>query len=192
MALAKSMIAAVPVSLRAPGDTDPANNVSMMLVALATQVADPAKRIAAIVAASTRAKMLTGSMKGAIPTDAPSLGIPWLMARITPLYRQAVAAEKIPVLANVAISNVPGPQVPLYLAGMELTEYYPVSIVTHGLALNVTILSYNGSLDIGLVAAKSAMPDLARFARNLEAAHRELLETTRGKAAKAKPKAKAR
>jgi hypothetical protein len=67
--------------------------------------------------------------------------------------------------------------------------------VTHGLALNVTILSYNGSLDFGIVAAKSAMPDLARFARNLEAAHRELLKTTQGKPSKpkaAKPKAKAR
>jgi WS/DGAT/MGAT family acyltransferase len=179
-ALAKAMIGAVPVSLRVPGDTA-ANQVSMMLVSLATHIADPRRRIAAIVAASTRAKTLTGSMKGALPTDMPSLGIPWLMARITPLYRKAVQADRIPVLANLAISNVPGPQVPLYLAGMELRAYYPVSIVTHGLGLNVTIVSYNGSLDFGLVAARSAMPDLRRFARNLEAAHRELLKTTHAK-----------
>ena len=177
-ALSKAMIGAVPVSLRAPGDTDPANNVSMMLVSLATQVADVRKRMAAIVAASTQAKRLTGSMKGALPTDLPSLGVPWLMARITPLYRQAIATERIPVIANLAISNVPGPQMPLYLAGMELKSYYPVSIVTHGLGLNVTIVSYNGSLDFGIIAATSAMPDVARFARNLEAAHRELMKTT--------------
>jgi hypothetical protein len=60
---------------------------------------------------------------------------------------------------------------------MELTAYYPVSIVTHGLGLNVTIVSYAGSLDFGLVSAKSALPDLRRFARHLEAAHRELLRT---------------
>jgi len=174
-ALAKAMIGAVPVSLRAPGDTTQANYVSMMLVSLATNIADPVKRMAAIVAASSRAKTLTGSMKGAIPTDMPSLGVPWLMATITPLYRKAAAANRIPVVANVAISNVPGPQVPLFLAGGELKAYYPVSIVTHGLALNVTIVSYNGSLDYGLVSARASMPNLRQFARHLQAAHRELM-----------------
>ena len=89
-ALGKAMVAAVPLSLRAPGDTQE-NQVSMMLVGLATQIADPVKRMAAIVAGSARAKQLAGGMKGAIPTDLPSLGIPWLMAAITPLYRKAVA-----------------------------------------------------------------------------------------------------
>jgi WS/DGAT/MGAT family acyltransferase len=178
-ALAKPMIGAVPLSLRAPGDTSAANQVSMMLVALGTQIADPKKRIAAIIEASGRAKMLAGSVKGAMPIDLPSLGIPWLMALVTPLYKAVVGWERVPILANLAISNVPGPQVPLYLAGMKLTAYYPVSIVTHGLGLNVTIVSYDGSLDFGLVAAKSAMPDVRAFARHLVAAHRELLRSVR-------------
>jgi len=110
-----------------------------------------------------------------------SLGIPGRMEGLTPLYRGAIAAERIPVIANLAISNVPGPQMKLYLAGMEMKAYYPVSIVTHGLGLNVTIVSYNGSLDFGLVSARSAMPDLRKFARHLEAAHRELLKTTQVK-----------
>ena len=103
------------------------------------------------------------------------------MALVTPLYKAVVGWERVPILANLAISNVPGPQVPLYLAGMKLTAYYPVSIVTHGLGLNVTIVSYNGSLDFGLVSARSAMPDLRKFASHLEAAHRELLKTTQAK-----------
>ena len=180
-ALSKAMIGAVPVSLRAPGDTTQANYVSMMFVSLATNIADPSKRMAAIVAASTRAKRLTGSMKGAIPTDMPSLGIPWLMARITPLYRKAAAANRIPVVANVAISNVPGPQMPLYLAGGELRAYYPVSIVTHGLALNITIVSYNGALDYGLVSARQTMPNLRQFARHLQDAHQELMKIAKQK-----------
>jgi diacylglycerol O-acyltransferase / wax synthase len=177
-ALGKAMVAAVPLSLRAPGDATQENQVSMMLVGLATQISDPMKRMAAIVAGSARAKQLAGGMKGAIPTDLPSLGIPWLMAAITPLYRKAVAAPRIPVFANVVISNVPGPQVPLYLAGAELKAYYPVSIVTHGLALNITIVSYNGSLDFGLVACRKTMPELRRFAKHLKNAHEELLQTT--------------
>ncbi|MGZ5079227.1 MAG: WS/DGAT/MGAT family O-acyltransferase [Usitatibacter sp.] len=176
--LAKAMIGAVPVNLRVPGDTAEANRVSMMLVGLATNISDPARRMAAIVAASARAKALAGSMKGAIPTDMPSLGIPWLMALVTPLYRKAVAANRIPVIANVTISNVPGPQMPLYLAGAELKAYYPVSIVTHGLALNITIVSYNGSLDFGLVACSTAMPDLRKFAKHLQDAYKELRNLT--------------
>ena len=180
-ALAKAMIGAVPVSLRASGDTTQANHVSMMLISLATNVADPARRMATIVAASTRAKTLAGSMKGAIPTDMPSLGIPWLMACLTPLYRKAAAANRIPVVANLTISNVPGPQLPLYLAGAELKAYYPVSIVTHGLGLNITIVSYNGSLDYGLVSAHQSMPNLRRFERHLQASHEELMKITEKK-----------
>jgi WS/DGAT/MGAT family acyltransferase len=175
-ALAKAMIGAVPASLRAPGDTTAANYVTMMFVGLATNVADPVKRLEAIKASSGRAKMLTGSLKGAIPTDLPSLGIPWLMSALIPLYKKAAAAEKIPVIANLIISNVPGPQVPLYMAGGRVKAYYPVSAVAHGLALNITILSYDGWLDFGLVSDKEAMPGLRGFARHLQAAHDELLK----------------
>jgi WS/DGAT/MGAT family acyltransferase len=176
--LAKPMIAAVPVSLRAPGDTSPANNVSMMLVGLATQLADVDKRVAAIVKGSSQAKRLTGSMRGAIPTDLPSLGLPWLMARVTPLFRDVVASKRMPVLANLIISNVPGPHMPLYLAGMRMEAYFPVSAVTHGLGLNITIVSYDGSMDFGLLAARSAMKDVRRLARHVEESYEELLETT--------------
>ena len=175
-ALAKAMIGGVPASLRVPGDTSQSNQVTMMLINMATNIADPRKRLAAIVKASTKAKMLTGGMKNMIPMDLPSLGIPWLMSVITPLYRTAVASNRIPVVANVVVSNVPGPQMPLYLAGAELITYYPVSIVTHGLALNITIQSYAGSLYYGLIACKKTVPDLRTFAKHMQAAHQELLD----------------
>ncbi len=174
-ALAKSMIGGVPASLRVPGDNSQSNQVTMMLISMATNIADPRKRLAAIIKASTKAKSLTGGMKNLIPTDLPSLGIPWLMSVITPLYRTAVASNRIPVVANVVVSNVPGPQIVLYLAGAELKTYYPVSIVTHGLALNITIQSYAGTLYYGLIACKEAVPDLREFARHLQAAHEELV-----------------
>ena len=178
-ALAKSMIGGVPVSLRVPGDTSQSNQVTMMLVDMATNIADPQKRLEAIIKSSTKAKALTGGMKNLIPTDLPSLGIPWLMSVITPLYRTAVATNRIPVVANLIVSNVPGPQMTLYLAGAELITYYPVSIVTHGLALNITIQSYAGKLYYGLIACKKALPDLDRFARHMQEAHQELLALTR-------------
>jgi diacylglycerol O-acyltransferase / wax synthase len=108
----------------------------------------------------------------------PSLGVPWLMSAISTLYNSDVVANRIPTVANLVISNVPGPQVPLYMAGATMDSYFPVSIITHGLGLNVTLHSYNGSLDIGLIACKKAVPDIARFAKAMEAAHQELLATS--------------
>lgn len=180
--LAKAMIGGVPASLRVPGDSSLGNQVTMMLVNMATNIADPGKRLAAIVKASTKAKLLTGSMKNLIPMDLPSLGIPWLMSVITPLYRTAVATNRIPVVANLIVSNVPGPQMPLYLAGAELKTYFPVSIVTHGLALNITIQSYAGSLYYGLIACKKTVPDLRDFAGHMQAAHQELLDMVKAEA----------
>ncbi len=176
--LSKSMIGAVPASLRTPGDTSANNQVTMMLINMATNIADPARRMAAIRESSAGAKMLTGSMKGAMTTvtsDLPTLGIPWLMGIITPLYKTAVGTNRIPVVANLVISNVPGPPMPLYMAGAKLKSYYPVSIVTHGLALNITIHSYAGSLDYGFIAAKEQVPKLAHLIKCLLAAHQELM-----------------
>jgi WS/DGAT/MGAT family acyltransferase len=181
---AKDLIAAVPASLRAPGDTTQNNQVTMMLVDLATRQPDPVKRMQTIRDASTKAKMLTGASKGVMSsvTDLPSLGIPWLMSIITPLYKSAVASNRIPVVANIIISNVPGPPIPLYMAGAAMRAYYPVSIVTHGQALNITIHSYAGSLDYGLIACKKSVPGLSKFAKNLLEAHQELLALVKDEA----------
>ncbi len=184
--LNKSMIGAVPASLRTPGDTSQSNQVTMMLIDMATNIADPAERVAAIREASSAAKTLTGSMKGALTTvtsDLPTLGIPWLMGIITPLYKTAVGTNRIPVVANLVISNVPGPPMPLYMAAAKLKSYYPVSIVTHGLALNITIHSYAGSLDYGFIAAKEQVPKLANLIKCLKAAHHELMELVMSSAA---------
>jgi diacylglycerol O-acyltransferase len=188
---AKPLVAAVPVSLRDEGNTDLNNQVSMMLLKLATDVADPAKRMAAIIKASAAMKQTVGSVKSIMPTDFPSLGVPWIMSGLVSLYGRTKLADSIPPIANVAISNVPGPRMPLYLAGARMVTNYPVSIVTHGLALNVTVQSYNGSLDVGLVACRRAMPDIAMFAACMNAAHEELLAVARQQPAAAPKAAKA-
>lgn len=173
--LTKSMIGAVPASLRAPGDTTQNNQVTMMLVDLASREPDALKRLLAIHRSSNKAKMLTGGMKSVIPTDLPSLGLPWLMGALSSLYNTSLVANRIPVLANLVVSNVPGPPMPLYLAGFRIAEYFPVSIVTHGLGLNITILSYNGTLSCGLVADPACTGPLAKWTTHIKAAHAELL-----------------
>jgi hypothetical protein len=109
-------------------------------------------------------------VKNILPTDFPTLGLPWLLPVATKLYGRAKVAERIPQLVNVAISNVPGPSVPLYLAGARMIANYPTSIVVHGLALNITVQSYDRSLDFGLMADAKAVPDVKELAHAISIA----------------------
>jgi hypothetical protein len=77
-------------------------------------------------------------------------------------------ADRIPPVANVVISNVPGPTVPLYMAGAKMLTNYPTSIVVHGVALNITVQTYNESLDVGIIACAQAMPEVDEFAAHVE------------------------
>ena len=160
----KSLVAAVPISLRRPGNTDADNQASMSLISLGTHIADMAKRLQHVKAASAAMKSTMGSLKSVLPTDFPSLGVPWLIEAATALYGKARVADRIPQLANVVISNVPGPPVPLYMAGARMITNYPTSIVVHGMALNITVQSYDQSLDFGLMADAQAMPDVRELA----------------------------
>ncbi len=180
------LLAAVPVSLREAGNTQMNTQASMMRISLASDIADPLERLRAIRSASTAAKALTASMKSVLPTDFPSLGAPWLISGLASLYGRSRLADRLPPIANVTISNVPGSPVPLYLAGAKMLTYYPASIVVHGIALNITVESYSGSLDFGLTACRKAMPDVAHLAHDMLAAHRELLATVQD-AAEATP-----
>ena len=174
----KSLTAAVPVSLRAEGNTDSNNQVTMAVMTLATDIKDPLERLKAIRESSSATKSLMGTLKAAVPTDFPSFGAPWLLTGLASLYGRSRLANALPPVANVAISNVPGPQMPLYVAGAKMLTYYPVSIPSHGVALNITVQSYNGSLDYGLIACRQAVPDVADIADFVVAEHNKLLELT--------------
>lgn len=175
---AKSLVAAVPVSTRAGGaaTANTANTqVTMSLVNLGTHLADPAKRLAHVLAASAAMKGELAHLKDLMPSDYPSLGVPWLMQAGALLYGRLHAADKLPVLANLVISNVPGPSVPLYLAGARVLSNYPASIVVHGLALNITVQSFDAALDIGVMACGRALPETAVLAAYIETAFMEFL-----------------
>ncbi|MCV2352557.1 wax ester/triacylglycerol synthase family O-acyltransferase [Paucibacter sp. B2R-40] len=171
----KSLVAAVPVSMRAGGDVTANTQATMSLVSLGTHLADPAKRLAHVLAASAAMKSELDQVKDLMPSDYPSLGVPWLMQAGALLYGRLRAADKLPVLANLVISNVPGPTVPLYLAGARMLTNYPTSIVVHGMALNITVQSYDASLDFGLMACGQALPETAALAAYIETAFMEFL-----------------
>ena len=170
----KPLIAGVPVSLREAGNTDANNQVSMMIVNLATTIADPIERLRAINISANAGKKFQGSVKNAMPTDFPSLGVPWIMSGLVSLYGRSRLANRMPPIVNVAISNVPGPQFPLYFAGAKLAGFFPVSIPGHGIALNMTVQSYNGLLEVGLTACRRAMPDVADLGNYVVEEHARL------------------
>jgi WS/DGAT/MGAT family acyltransferase len=171
---AEPMIAAVPVSLREAGNTDATTLATMSRMGLATDIDDPLARLDAIHAGSGRAKSLTHELRSVIPTDFPSIGMPWLFGAAASLYGRARLADRIPPLANLVISNFPGPGAPLYLAGARLLTWWPLSIVEHGLGLNVTVQSYAGSLEFGVVAARDALRDADAFVAAMREAFAEL------------------
>lgn len=160
----KSLVAAVPISLRDKGDASPDNQASMSLISLGTHLADPRKRLAHVKAAAAAMKQAMGSVKSILPTDFPSIGVPWLIEAVATLYGKARVADRLPQVANLVISNVPGPQLPLYMAGAHMLTNYPTSIVVHGMGLNITVQSYDQSLDFGLMADAKAMPDVRELA----------------------------
>jgi diacylglycerol O-acyltransferase / wax synthase len=174
----KSMVAAVPVSLRVNvgrgGDASAGNQASMTLLSLGTHVADARKRLAHIKAATKSMKSTLSKVKNVLPTDFPSIGVSWLTEAASAVYRRATSSDKIPSVANVAISNVPGPPVPLYLAGARMLTNHPCSIVTHGMGLNITVQSYAQSLDFGLMADAKAMPDVRKLANEVTLAFEAL------------------
>ncbi|MGE0622707.1 MAG: wax ester/triacylglycerol synthase family O-acyltransferase [Pseudomonadales bacterium] len=171
-----SMIAGCPVSLRQPGDTKANNQVTMMMVSLATDDADPAERLQRIARSSRTAKGFTEDVAPSYDADVALPGLPGALTTGMRLAEMSGAAN-LPGLAlpcNVVVSNVPGPQVQLYACGAKMLTHYPVSIPAHTQAVNITVQSYNGALYFGVTACASALPDADVLREDMLAAFEEL------------------
>jgi WS/DGAT/MGAT family acyltransferase len=153
------LIAMVPVAIRAKDDVGGGNAVGAILASLATDIADPGERLAEIVASTREAKQqLQGMSKAAILQYSAMLLAPSL-AQMIP----STAGHVRPTF-NVVISNVPGPETPLYFRRAKLDAAYPMSIPVHGQALNITCNSYAGSMCFGFTGCRDTVPHLQRLA----------------------------
>ena len=171
----KSLIAAMPISLREAGNTEIRTQATLSLVNLNTQMANPVKRLLAIRDASGAMKALAQRSRRVIPTDFPAIGVPWLLQGLAALYGRSGITRVIAPIANVVISNVAGPPLPLYAAGARMVSYSPLSITEHGLGLNITVMSYAGAMGFGFTTATAAVPDARELSAALAAALEELL-----------------
>lgn len=153
----KALIAMVPVSLRAEGNDEMNNQVSMVRVDLATDIDDLPERFKAIHASSEAAKAVVRELKPVLGVDVPVTGSPWLMTGLASLIGRSNLVGRLPAAGNVLISNVPGPPATLYVAGARMAHNYPVSIAYHGSGLNITVQSYAGQLEFGITACRRTL-----------------------------------
>ncbi|MBD3664971.1 WS/DGAT/MGAT family O-acyltransferase [Sulfitobacter aestuariivivens] len=181
-----ALVAFVPISLRQAGNADTNNQVFGMNVPLATNYSKPLKRLEKIAKESGATKAIAGSVQDAAPTDFTILGAPTLLPGLMQFYGTTKLADHIPQPVNMCISNNAGPPFPLYCAGAKVTALYPVSIATHGVALNVTVQSYLENLDFGITADHKAVPDVDDFANLLVDSFEELSEALDKEMAKSK------
>jgi WS/DGAT/MGAT family acyltransferase len=170
----RSLTAMVPVSLRAPGDYARRNQNAMVLCSLASDVADPYERLLAIHRSMIAQKQNVEIWKGLPAPDVVLPGLGWIMRHLVELYGHSRFVGRPPLAGNLVISNVPGPPAPLYIAGARIASMYPCSIPFHGQAVNITVESYCDRLDVGLIACRRTVPDVAQLADRLASALVEL------------------
>ena len=155
----RSLIAGCPVSLRLPGDTDMDNKVTMMQVTLATDEADPVKRLTRIAHSAQIAKGFVADLAEGYDPNVSYPGMPGLMTRGAQIMERTGLLDVAAIPFNVVVSNVPGPKKTLYSNGAKMLTHFPVSIPAHTMGVNITVQSYAGVLYFSVTACARALPN---------------------------------
>ncbi len=156
----RTLVAAVPLSVRTEEERGTqGNKVIMARTALHTEIEDPVERLAALSKRMGKVKRSVKATPARLMMNWVNVPSPVLLAQAARLYENFSIQDYVFPPYNLVISNVPGPPQPLYLAGVRVLANYPVSIPYHGLAFNITVMSYLDNLDFGLTAHRTTVPD---------------------------------
>jgi diacylglycerol O-acyltransferase / wax synthase len=166
----------VPVSV-APrvGNRPGANKVSAMFVPIPSQIEDPLERLLTIRDATKGAKKEHNALGADVLLNWAEHATPNVFSTAARAYTRLRLAERHRPIQSLVISNVPGPDFPLYLAGAELVAGFPLGPVMDGAGLNITVMSYRGVLNWGLMACAETVPRVAALASYIPEAMDELL-----------------
>jgi diacylglycerol O-acyltransferase / wax synthase len=176
----RPLVAGVPVSTRddagggGGGGGFGANLISAMFVSLATDVDDPLERLQRIHEGTRNAKEEFRAVGADVLTNWTEFTGPRLFGLAVRLYSRMELADRHPPALNFIVSNVPGPPIPLYLAGGRLVALYPLGPVFDGMGLNLTVLSYMDTVGFGFLACRELIPDLGDMAGFVDGALEEL------------------
>ena len=175
-----SLVAMVPVSVHDRSDRPGRNQVSGMFSSLHTDLDDVGQRLTAIAEGNAVAKEHSSAIGATLLQDWSQFAGPAVFGVAMRVYARSRLTESRPV-HNLVVSNVPGPQIPLYFLGAEVQGMYPLGPIFHGSALNITVMSLNGRLNVGLISCPELLPDLWDMADGFVDGMAELLAATKAK-----------
>ena len=158
---AEPLVAQIPVSVRTSDQVGTyGNRIMLMSAPLFTNIEDPVERLELTHDAMGDMKQRHKALPAELLQDANHFIPPAVFSRAARATFSLATSRPGRPTWNLVISNVPGPQFPLYMAGAELVANYPVSVITDGMGLNITVMSYRGHMDFGIVADRDQMADL--------------------------------
>ncbi len=175
------LVATVPVSVEPSraARMHGSNKVSAMWVALPCAVADPIERLELIRASTKGAKEEYRALGADVLVNWTEHASPNLFSAAARMYTRLRLAERHRPIHSLVISNVPGPDFPIYLGGAETVAAFPLGPITDGAGLNITVMSYRGVLNWGLMACRETVPEVGSIAQALTEALAELMAACR-------------
>jgi diacylglycerol O-acyltransferase / wax synthase len=172
----RPLTAGIPVNLRETDDQSMGTAIGMIVAELGTNVANPIERLEAITRSTAEAKRHLRKLPSEARTSYTLLiNGPYIAGLMAGL------AGRAPIPFNLGVSNVPGPTKPLYLNGSRLDALFPLSLLLHGNALNITCVSYAGTLNFGFTGARDTLPHLQHLAIYMGEALQEIERILLGK-----------
>ncbi len=171
----RPLISMVPVSVRGRSDRSGRNQITGMFSRLETHIEDPAERLQAIHRANHIAKQHQSVIGPTMLQDWAQFAARSLGRAAMKLYANSPLTRH--PIHNLIVSNVAGPQTQLYFLGSKIKAMYPLGPVHHGSGLNITMMSFNGQLDVGITSCPELIPDLWEVADRFPDALNQLIET---------------
>lgn len=176
------VVASVPMSLHVAGSTERGTNLTQLYASLATHIDDPIERLHAIAKGMQSAKEIGNAIKAQEIRRLSETVIPGLANLGWRVYQQANMEATGLLPSNLIVSNVPGIPIPIYVAGARLQATYPVPPLVAGQGLNITVISYMDSVDVGFICDREMIDDAWELVDGLHESLRELLAVNAGSA----------
>jgi WS/DGAT/MGAT family acyltransferase len=174
------LVVMAPISIRSADEKGAlGNRVSAMTLPMPTNVADPLERLRAVYHATTAAKETANAIPASVLTDMNEF-IPYALAGLA--FRNAAAAGQASAATpsiNTVVTNVPGPQTPLYFAGARMLKTFGMGPVMDGMGLIHPVFSYDGQIAVSVTSCREMLPDPEFYSECLQASFDELAEATR-------------
>jgi WS/DGAT/MGAT family acyltransferase len=178
-----SLVAMAPISVRSEEQRGVAGNqISAMAVTLFSQVADPLERLEKVQRGTQGSKGTANALDARTMTDISQVLPGTFSGLAARLYTRLGLANRVKPFLNTVITNVPGPQVPLYFTGAKMVGFYGMGPVMDGMGLIHLVLSFAGRISISVTACRDQMPDPGFYAECVEASFAELVSAAQAPA----------